>query len=408
MRLLVVNEGRIFVSSKIASVRYSEVKTVKSCSLVVRALVTVTLAAILIGSGCKRGPLHSNEIAYVSAPQVNLRDRVAAIYNKVGTAKNGEKVEILEHQKRFVRVRTQGGLEGWVEERYLIGPDIYDAFQKLANENKNTAVQSHGTTRAELNMHVSPGRDTEKLYQLADGEKVDILKRGMAERASKQAPGQTNPTPKPATKPAAKPGGSKQNEKLVAKTEPARTPAKANVQPEEPKLYDDYWLVRNSAGRVGWVLARMIDLDVPLEIAQYAEGQRIMGAFVINKVADEDKQVPQYLVLFSENKDGMPFDYNQARVFTWNPKKHRYETAYRERGLMGFFPVTLGTENFEKEGVLPTFTLRAQDQDGKIVERKYKLNQPIVRRVIAPGEQPQKLAAPPKPEKTKKGGKKQR
>jgi hypothetical protein len=335
--------------------------------------------------------MRSNEIAYVSAPQVNLRDRVAAIYNKVGTAKNGEKVDILEHQKRFVRVRTQSGAEGWVEERYLIGPDIYEAFQKLAADNKGTPVQSHGTTRAELNMHVAPGRDTEKLYQLADGEKVEILKRGTVERASKQTPGQTKTPPK--VTPSA--------------PVPKKGAAAPVPQPEEPRLYDDFWLVRNAAARAGWVLARMIDLDVPLEVAQYSEGQRIMGAFVINKIADGDKEVPQYLVLFSDNKDGLPFDYNQARVFTWNPKKHRYETAYRERGLMGFFPVTQGTENFDKEGVLPTFTLRAQDQDGKIVERKYKLNQPMVRRVIAPGEQPQKLAAPPKKEKSK-GGKKRR
>jgi hypothetical protein len=101
----------------------------------------------------------------------------------------------------------------------------------------------------------------------------------------------------------------------------------------------------------------------------------------------------------------MPFDYNQARVFTWNPKKSRYETAYRERGFIGFLPVTVATENFEKEGVLPTFTLRVQLQDGSIAERKYKLNQPIVRRVVAPGEQPQKIAAPPKDENAKKSRK---
>ena len=392
MRLLVTNEGRISASAP-ASVSYIENVIVKSCSPVIRALFVLCLGATLLGSACKRGPMRSSEIAYVSAPQVNLRDRVAAIYNKVGTAKNGEKVEILEHQKRFVRVRTQGGTEGWVEERYLIGPDIYEGFQKLAADNKNTPVQSHGTTRAELNMHVAPGRDTEKLYQLADGEKVEILKRGTMERPGKQAPGQTKTPAKLASKaPTSKKGAT------AAPVAPA----------EEPKLYDDFWLVRNAAGRVGWVLARMIDLDVPLEVAQYAEGQRIMGAFVINKIADGDKEVSQYLVLFSENKDGLPFDYNQARVFTWNPKKHRYETAYRERGLMGFFPVTQGTDNFDKEGVLPTFTLRAQDQDGKIVERKYKLNQPMVRRVIAPGEQPQKLAASPKAEKAKKGSKKRR
>jgi hypothetical protein len=62
---------------------------------------------------------------------------------------------------------------------------------------------------------------------------------------------------------------------------------------------------------VGWLLARMLDVDIPLEIAQYAEGKRIVASFVLDQVTDADKKVPQYLVLLSENKDGMPFDYNQ-------------------------------------------------------------------------------------------------
>ena len=100
---------------------------------------------------------------------------------------------------------------------------------------------------------------------------------------------------------------------------------------------EDWWLVRDPENHVGWVLGRLIDLDVPLEVAQYAEGQRIVACFVLNEVKDADKKVAQYLTLLSEAKDGMPFDYNQARVFTWNVRRHRYETAYRERGLNGLF-----------------------------------------------------------------------
>ena len=151
---------------------------------------------------------------------------------------------------------------------------------------------------------------------------------------------------------------------------------------------EDWWLVRSQT-RVGWVLARMIDLDVPLEVAQYAEGDRIMACFVLSEVDDPQlgKKVPQYLMLLSEPKDGQPFDYNQARVFTWNLKKHRYETAYRERGLYGRFPVTVGQENFGTEGTLPTFTLRVLGEKGNVLDRKYKLNQPIVRRVAAEGQE---------------------
>ena len=131
----------------------------------------------------------------------------------------------------------------------------------------------------------------------------------------------------------------------------------------------------------------MVDLDIPLEVAQYAEGQRIMGYFVLNTVQDGDKQVPQYLVLLNEPKDGLPWDYNQIRIFTWGRIRHRYETAYRERNLEGYFPVKTGHEMFGKEGDLPTFTIRKQTEDGQMVDVTYKLNGPIVRRVLTPEEE---------------------
>ncbi len=58
-------------------------------------------------------------------------------------------------------------------------------------------------------------------------------------------------------------------------------------------------------------------------------------------------------------------------------------------------PVTVTSENFDKEGLLPVFILRVKDDSGNVSERKYKLNTPIVRRVLAPGEQkqPQRPAA---------------
>ncbi len=343
-----------------------------------RSLAAVALLLVLIGAACKRGPLSTGEYVYVSAPQANLRDRIAAVYNKVATVKNGDRLMVLERQKRFVRVRTPNGEEGWIEQRFVVPEETYKAFDKLAADNKNSPVQGRGVARNELNMHLTPTREGEALYRLAEGEKVDIIKRATAERPQKQAPVPTAPKP---------------GEKAL---------------PEPPKLYDDFWLVRNKDGRYGWVLARMIDLDVPLEIAQYAEGQRIQGAFVLDELQDGDKKVPQYLVLLTEPRDGMPFDYNQARVFTWNLKKHRYETAYRERNFLGFFPVKVGTENFDKEGTLPTFTLRAQAEDGSIVDRKYKLNQPIVRRVTAPGEPQIKLASASKAEPKKEVRKKRR
>ena len=154
--------------------------------------------------------------------------------------------------------------------------------------------------------------------------------------------------------------------------------------------------MRDDQGRVGWVLARMVDVDVPLDIAQYGEGQRFVAFFPLDEVPDNDKgvqkQVPQYLCLLTESHDGLPYDFDQVRVFTWNTRKHRYETAYREHGLDGVLPATITKQDFDKEGTLPVFILRVKDDAGNVSQRKYKLNTPIVRRVLAPGEVPTRTA----------------
>ena len=313
------------------------------------------LFVVLATVACNRGSGGSREYVYVSVPQAFLRDRIAAVYNKVGMVKSGERVQVLEHQRRFLRVRTARKEEGWLEERFTITEAVYKQFQKLDEDSKGLPTQGRAVTRAKLNMHIEPSRNADTLYQLTDGEKVDIFKRATTVRPEKQA---------------------------LAVVKPSK-----NGEPQEPpKIYDDWWLVRSQEGHYGWVLARMIDLDIPLDIAQYAEGQRIQAAFVLDQVDEDGQKFPQYLVLLSTPKDGLPYYFDQFRVFTRNTRKHRYETAYRERNVVGFFPVKVATENFDKEGVLPTFTLRLQAQNGQIVDRKYKLNTPIVRRVSAPGD----------------------
>jgi len=320
--------------------------------------VICVLGITLFVSGCgRRRSVH--ETAYISATQANLRDRVAAVYTKVGLVKNGERVEVLDRDRRFAKVRTAAGVEGWIEQRNLVGKDVYDKAQNLVQSNQNDPVQGQATTRNDTNLHVEPGRDADHLYQVATGAKVQLLKRAIAER-----PGTA---PAPATRPT----------------------AQTDERKEAKLVMEDWWLARDDQGRVGWILSRMVDLDLPLEIAQYAEGQRIVAYFVLDEVRDGDKKIPQYLTVLTEPKDGMPFDFNQVRVFTWNVKRHRYETAYRER-LKGVLPVTMAQENFEKEGMLPTFTIRVEDDSGTVTERKYKLNSPIVRRVLAPGEEPGK------------------
>jgi SH3-like domain-containing protein len=324
-------------------------------------LFCATAAAFLLSvSACNRGRHRVLEVNYVSAVQATLRDQVATMYNRVGTVKNGERVEVLEHEKRFARVRTAAGVEGWIEQRYLVDQQTYDALDKLTKDNLSDPVQAPGALRNDTNLHLTPGRETEHLYQLTTGAKVSVLKRATVEK---------------------QPGAAMQ----------PKVGAKGSGKTSGPVL-EDWWLVRDPENRVGWVLSRMVDIDVPLEIAQYAEGQRFVAFFALNQVQDPgkegaDKSVSQYLCAMTEPHDGLPYDYDQIRVFTWNVRKHRYETAYREHGLNGVLPVTVTSEIFDKEGTLPVFILHVKDDAGNVSERKYKMNSPIVRRVLAPGEQ---------------------
>jgi hypothetical protein len=368
----------------------------------IRLLPLLTINLLLLSLACSKAKLEHHDYVYVSAAETSLRDRVATLYGKVGTVHNGDRLEVLEKQRRFLRVRTDKGQEGWIEERSIVPQDVYDGFQQLAKDNANIPVQAHGTTRAELNMHLTPARDGEHLYQLAEGEKLEILKRATADKNAKK----TSP-PKPAANAAtsaatptvnktssAQSGSPAATAKPTVAKEPVSQPPapKPAPPPEPPKpVMEDWYLVRNSAGHVGWVLLRMVDLDVPLDVAQYAEGQRITGYFVLNTVPETQdgvtKPQAQYLVLLNEPKDGLAWDYNQIRVFTRNRARHRYETAYRERNMQGYLPVEVGHRSFEKEGDLPTFTIRKMNGSGQIVATTYKLNGPIVRRVPTPEEE---------------------
>jgi hypothetical protein len=63
------------------------------------------------------------------------------------------------------------------------------------------------------------------------------------------------------------------------------------------------------------------------------------------------------------------------RVYTWNLKKERYETAFIENDLCGQLPVHVGKSPKGE----PEF--RFQEMDGNKDERIYRLIQTVVRRI---------------------------
>src|SRR5215472_3708585 len=314
---------------------YGTGRTSRKRHLFVQALLFILLSCeITLLAGCSGGPAGRADYAYVTAPEASLWDRVAAIHGKTGLVHNGERLQVLERManRRFVRVRSPRGEEGWVPERYLTDQRTFDQFQRLADQYKATAAQGSATIEQTVNLHITPGRKTEHLYQLGEKQKVQMLQRQTVDR---------NAAPVKEEKP----------------KDPDAETSSDEDKPDQPSIWEDWWLIRDDQQRVGWALGRLLYLDVPEDVAQYAEGQRIVAVFPLDEVQDGDKKVGEYLIVLTEPKDGMPFDFNQIRVFTWNTRKHRYETAYREH-ITGALPVALGRQDFEKEGSLRTFTLQ--------------------------------------------------
>ena len=298
-------------------------------------------------SGCNRFHHEQHDMVYVaSARPVYLHDRVAPVSNRVCEVVNGQPLEVLEHAKRFLRVKTDKNEIGWIEERAVIDEKTYDGFVQLAAGTKNDPVAATATLRDDLAMHLLPGRETERFYLLAGNTKVQLLARASAPKNAAEAFG---PLPANAAKPAVgaknapAPGNAKPSN---AKPSTAKAPP-APVAETAPPEMEDWWLARDAQGRVGWLLASRLDVDVPDEVAQYAEDQRIIGAWILTKVKDPDANPPgdqaEYVMALAPPQSGLPFDFDQIRVFTWSLKHHRYETGFRLHPIQGYLPVLVFT-----------------------------------------------------------------
>ncbi len=344
------------------------------------AALRLVLCLATFLSGCGRfHPLH-HETVYVSARQIYLHDRVAAISNRVAEVANSQPLEVLEHSRRFLRVKTQKNEIGWIEERAVIDSKTYAAFSQLAQLHQQDPVVASATLRDDIYLHLLPGRETDRFYLLAGNSKVQLLARASVQKTppgASLAPKTASTTPKTAPHPT--PAAPKPGQKPAAKAAPLAPQPVA-----EPPVMEDWWLVRDSQGHTGWLLSGRVDVDVPDEIATYAEGQRIISAYVLAKVTDPEAttpnhQVPEYVTALSPTRAGLPFDFDQVRVFTWSVRHHRYETAFRLHPIEGYLPLKAGYQPVPG-GSAPVFSFQIASGPGSKTDAATGITRPAATR----------------------------
>jgi hypothetical protein len=378
----------------------------------------VPLAVVFANVGCSRFQHVTHEYVYVAARQVYLHDRVAAVSNRVALVTNGEALEVVERGKRFIKVRTPKGEVGWLEDHAFIDDKLFAQFQDLSKHHAQDPVVATGELRDDLYLHVLPGRDTPHFLLEAGNSKVQLLERGTVERTNPGAPlasRQKNTIP---SQPAATDPKSRSNPGLAAK---AVKPVQVAplVSPAVPVQVEDWWLVRDSYGNTGWLLASRLDVAVPDEVGQYAEGQRMVGAYPIAKVIDDgsghesrhdsmsgkhggkdkpvktelrvpddtsatpvSREITEYVTILSPPRNGLQYDFDQVRVFTWSLNHHRYETAYRLHGVQGYLPLRFSQETVN--GVTePVFSFAIASGPDVRVDPDTGVTRPVQTRTLA-------------------------
>lgn len=333
------------------------------------------LLPLLLLAACGGGPeperIRVLGEAHIGALNAILRPEPSNRVAEVAKLPFGEKVEIVERRRRFYRVRSAAGAIGWLDGRQLITAAQLAAIAKLRSDHARTVRLGEATVYEALNLHNEPNRSSPSIAQIPEKGLVDVLLYQVAPRVPyRQPPLLEEAKPAPRKKREKKP---KDEEKIEPPPKPpapeppedldelSRTPAPEieGAPGPEPVKTDDWTLVRMRDGAVGWALSSRLVMAIPDDVAQYSEGHRIMGYWVVGEVDDGGVKKNHYLWATMSQKN-QPFHFDGFRVFMYSTRRHRYEQAYREKNIRGYFPLEVMRPGRKPE-YLAEFSVIAED-----------------------------------------------
>ena len=368
--------------------------------------VALLLAAAYLLVACGSRPAQAPRIpaltkAYIGAKTLPLRKEISVHSEVAATGNFGDKVDILRRQRMMMLVRLPNEQSGWVDARMLIRAQEMEALDQLAKDYKSTASMGAARAYDVLNVHTSPSRGSPSLDQIKDEETVDVL----GHRVSLKAPYQPTvmppgalrkkkrkgkgdlpdldepPPPKPPPPPAGWVTLSHPQEEVEETPEQRRKTKRGPVKnafllkaEQDSKkasmgpVYDDWSLVRTKSGRVGWVVSSALVMNMPEEVLQYAQRQRITSFFKLGEVQDAEKGAKGIWFWTTSAKRGQPFQFDAMRLFTFNTKRHRYETIFQQKDQIGYFPVEVSGISEGK----PQISVIVEDGSGQCWRRRFR------------------------------------
>lgn len=343
-----------------------------------------SLFAVSCGDEPNREPALAE--AFVAPATLQVRAELVARSKLVTTLKHGDRVEIIGRRRRFYKLRTSSGAVGWADSWQLMSTAGMEHLRDLARQTAEAPSQGQATAYDSLNVHTAPNRQAPTIFQLTPGIKVEVIAHQKTPRVPYRPPApllpsfesekasarkakrepKDPPPPRPAAPPVPKDWIAISG--VVPKVTAAPDPP-AVTAGESPIVNDLWTLVRAREGRSGWVLARMLMMDLPDEVAQYAERARIAAFFKVGESSDRSgASHTSWLWATAARTDS---DFDCLRLFSWNPRRHRYETSYIERNLSGFLPILIDRR---KSGETVEFTAVVVEKDGSLKTRVYTIN----------------------------------
>lgn len=291
-----------------------------------RAFLITLIVGLVVAFSIREYRIHRKapvEEAYVVSEGATVWNSTAQIRSAIANLTYGQPVQVYQRDADYVLVGTAAGVRGWVSSVSLMDPDIWRRVALLSETTKSMQVQAVGHTRARANIHTRPGVGEPVIFQAPGDSPLIVLRHG--NDGSQAGRDSTDAIPDATSK--------------------------------------DYWLIRARVKNVGdvsgWMLGRLVALDLPEPLPEYqsSEAMTIMAWFEVNHAADSSSgsERPEYLVAGMRDANlqarsqvqshaaanAATCDFNVIRVYTWSPKRHRYETAFVDGGFCGRLPLNV-------------------------------------------------------------------